>query len=196
MNVDVLLEQVALVRNGSSRESCPGLVLVSRMPPGTVHAAHPAGRKLELKDNMRLDLPDDYREQFEMRASLTGKSWLQVQVISLHDFGLMGDLIGDLLELAKKDWPLPVGSSLLDLLSNDVKKGSPQVIAAGRSEVFTAKHLPGPIRIDLVAPSDVLGDSADRDPVTGVPTDQPPARPTLIAKGTANGSVTLKVVAA
>lgn len=193
MKVDVLLQELQVPENGTSLKSCPGLMVVTWMPPGEVQVVNAGGRKLVLKDNMKFRPAEDYRDQLELRANVTGKSWVEVQIVSMHDFGLLGLLSGELIERAKKGWPLPLGASLLDKVSEDVKKGAPQVIAAGRSRVLAADAIPASVTVDLSAPADVLGEMISRDPITNMPTDEPAEREVLLAKGANNGKVTFEL---
>ena len=193
MKVDVLLERVLVAENGSTRKSCPGLVLVKFFPVGEVQQANAGGRKVDLQDNVDI-LYSGYQAQFELRANVTGRSWIEVQVISVIDFGALGKLIIDLLALGKKSWPLPVGTFLIDAVSEDVKKGAPQVVAFGKSGVLSADSIIAPLRIDMEAPSDVL-DYACRDPVTNMPVECA-QRSVLLEKGKPNGSVFLSIEAA
>ena len=82
MKVDVLLERVLVAENGSTRKSCPGLVLVKFFPVGEVQQANAGGRKVDLQDNVDI-LYSGYQAQFELRANVTGRSWIEVQVISV-----------------------------------------------------------------------------------------------------------------
>jgi hypothetical protein len=189
MYVDVLLQRYNIIENGTSFTQCPGLVLVNWMPPGSVQMLKPGGCEATLKDNQTVSVTDDFRDQFLMRAEMTGRSWLEVQVISMHDFGFMGKLITELLGYAGKNLPIPFGASLLDKLSDGVKSGYPQVIAAGRSEVFSPGAFPSAIKIDLRAPGDVLGEMQ----MTPKPGDDGGNgdREVLVQKGVLNGSITL-----
>lgn len=193
--VDVLLQEVVVTENGSTKKSCPGLVLISWFPPGNVQAVNPGGRRVTLQDSVPISF-SDYREQFEMRPAVTGNSWIEVQVVSMTDFGLLGKLMGEILGLAKQNWPFPIGSSLFDGISDDIKKGAPQVIARGRTDVFSAESIPSVIAIELETPNDVLGDmGSQQDDTSGLPTDAPAERPVLLPKGSKNGTVVLKLAA-
>lgn len=189
MKIDVLLQQVTIRENGTSSQSCPGLMVVNWLPPGEVQVLNPGGRKLTLQNNLQKNISDDYRTQFEMRATVTGKSWLEVQIISMHDPGFFDLLIDDLANLAKKGWPLPIGASLFDRVSNDIKKGRPQVIASGKSEVFPADSIPKSVTIALTAPADLLEEASNLDPITRMPTDLPVERKVLLPKDSPNGSI-------
>ena len=190
MRVDVLLEQFRIMKSGSSKGSCSGLVLVNWLPPGEVQAANPAGRKVMLSDSEPVNF-NGFQEQFELRATVTGKSWLEVQIISATNFGLLGKLIAEIIDFAKGKWPLPLGSSLLDAIADDVKDGALQVIAVGRSQVFPADSIPKRIDIELQASADVVGWSEPTEPITGTARDGGSDREVLLEKGEPNGSVTL-----
>ncbi len=193
--VDVLLQEIVISENGSTKKPCPGLVLIRWYPPGNVQAVNPGGRRVALQASVPISFAD-YREQFEMRPAMTGNSWIEVQVVSMTDFGLLGKLMGEILGLAKQNWPFPIGSSLFDGISDDIKKGTPQVIACGRSDIFSAGSIPSVIKIELEAPNDVLGDmGSQRDDTTGLPTDAPAERPVLLSKGSKNGAVVLRLAA-
>ncbi len=193
MKVDVLLERVLVTENGSTKKSCPGLVLVKLFPVGEVQQANAGGRKVDLLDNVDINY-SGYQEQFELRANVTGRSWIEVQVISVTEFGLLGKLIVDLLALGKKSWPLPIGTSLIDAVSEDVKKGAPQVVAIGKSGVLSSDSIIAKLRIDMETPSNVL-DYACRDPITNMPVECV-QRSVLLEKGKPNGSVFLNIEAA
>ena len=193
MKVDVLLEKILLAENGSAKKSCPGLVLVKLFPVGEVQQANAGGRKVDLQDKVDI-LYSGYQEQFELRANVTGRSWIEVQVISVTEFGFLGKLIVDLLALGKKSWPLPIGTSLIDAVSEDVKKGAPQVVAFGKSGVLSPDSIIAPLRIDMETPFDVL-DYACRDPITNMPVECV-QRSVLLEKGKPNGSVFLNIEAA
>lgn len=193
--VDVLLQQIIVNENGSSQKTCPGLVLINWYPPGNIQAANPGGRKIILQDRTPVSF-SEYWDQFEMRPEMTGKSWIEAQVISMTNFGLLGKFMDEILGLAKQNWPIPIGSSLLDRISDDIKKGAPQVIAWGRSNVFTAESIPETITIKLETPNDVLGDmGSQQDSITGLPTDAPAERPVLLPKGSENGAIVFRLEA-
>lgn len=193
MNVDLLLQQLTLVENGSTRKECPGLVMVQFMPNGDLLADQfPTGRPVALRDSVKLQYTD-YRDQLELRTTLTGKSWIEVQVISMTNFGLLGKLMQELLPLAKKKWPFPIGSSILDWVSDDIKKGAPQIIAAGRTDALAPNAILGNHIIPLLAPFDVMGDNQSVDPITDLPM---PGRKVLLSKGSNNGSLEIVVAQA
>lgn len=196
MKVDVLLEAVTVAENGTTRKSCPGIVLIHWFPDGGVQPSNPASRTLVLQDNVTNGYAD-FREQFALRTEVTGRSWIEVQVVSMTDFGLLGKFAKEVLDLIKKKWPLPVGSSLLEHVSEDIKNGAPQVIAKGKSMVLAADSILGRITVELKAPADVFGDSAmPVDPVTGIPNGEQPVRPVLLKQDSPNGSVVINIEAA
>lgn len=195
MNVDVLLQRYKITENGTSLTTCPGLIIVNWLPPGNVQTLKPGGREVILKDDLTMTLSDGYQDQFLMRAQATGKSWLEVQVISMHDFGLIGKLLAELATFASKKLPIPFGSALFDLLSDTVKKGAPQIIAAGRSQYFSPGALPSTITVDLSAPSDILGEMTYREADAKTGDDWRGDREVLMKKGTPNGSITFGIEA-
>ncbi|MDP2786970.1 MAG: hypothetical protein Q8O79_02695 [Pseudomonadota bacterium] len=193
MKADLLIKQISVLENGSERKKCPGLLMAKWLPSGDTILLNQAGRKLELRDNTPIDFTS-YQEQLELRAEVTGKSWIEIQIISMTNFGLLGKLMVELLKLGKDKWPLPIGASLLDNISEDIKKGAPQVIAQGKSEVLSHNNIFKSLRIDLVAPEDVLGDlSGPIDPITGMPIEGQAERSILLPKDSPNGFVLIDI---
>lgn len=193
MKVDLLIKQVNVLENGSERKKCPGLLMAKWLPSGDTIILNQAGRKLELRDNTTIDYTS-YQDQLELRADVTGKSWIEVQIVSMTNFGLLGKLMLELLKLGKDKWPLPIGASLMDIISEDIKKGAPQVIAQGMSNVLSPSDIFKSLRIDLIAPSNILGDlSGPIDPVTGLPVEGQSDRPILLPKGSPNGFVVVDI---
>ncbi|MEW5787657.1 MAG: hypothetical protein AB1899_07365 [Pseudomonadota bacterium] len=193
MKADLLIKEINVFENGSERKRCPGLLLAKWLPSGNTILLNQAGRKLELRDNKPISFKT-YQEQLELRAEVTGKSWVEIQIISMTDFGLLGKLMLKLLEMGKESWPLPVGIDLLEIISNDIKKGAPQVIAHGKSEVLSPSDLFKSFKIDLVAPADVLGDlSGPIDPITGLPIEGQTERTILLKKDSPNGFVLIEI---
>lgn len=192
MKVDLLIKEVVVKENGSERKSCPALVVTRWMPNDQVNQG---GRKINgLRDNTPIRYTT-YQEQLELRAEVTGKSWIEVNIISMQNYGLLGKLAQEIFNLLKPNWPLPIGSQLIDGLSEDLRKGSPQVIAAGQSAILKPDDMFQTIQIDLKAPSDVLGDySVPLDPVTGLPTEEPPRRSILLSKDSPNGHIIIEIV--
>lgn len=197
MRVDVLLKEIEIKENGSSQKSYGGLMLVNLLPQGDVQAMNPAGRQLDLRDDMRLSLPDDYSRQFELRTTLTGQSWLEVQVISVQDFGYFEGLIKEIVDILagaiKSKNPLPFGNSLIDKLSDYIKKGSPTLVAVGKSDYFRESDGAQTITVDLVAPNDIYVEIVDIDPITHLPRTAAPGRELALAKNASNGKVTFSV---
>ena len=193
MKADLLIKEVNVIENGSERKRCPGLLLAKWLPSGNTILLNQAGRKLELRDDKPIELAT-YQEQLELRAEVTGKSWVEIQIISMTNFGLLGKLMLKLLEIGKENWPLPIGVGLLDVIGEDIKKGAPQVIAQGKSKVLSPSALFKSFKIDLFAPADVLGDlTGPTDPVTGLPIEGQAVRTILLPKDSPNGFVIIDI---
>lgn len=193
MKVDLLIKQISIKENGSERKKCPGLLMAKWLPNGGTIFLNQAGRKLELSDNTIINYTS-YQDQLELRADVTGKSWVEIQIVSMTNFGLLGKLMIELLKLSKVEWPLPIGDSLMDTISDDIKKGAPQVIAQGKSEVLSPADMFKSLRIDLIAPANVLGDlSGQIDSVTGLPIEGQSDRTVLLPKGSPNGFVIVEI---
>jgi hypothetical protein len=191
MNADVLLREFKIIQNGTSLSSCPGLLVVNWMPGGETHYAEPGGKKLELTDNQTVSIPDDYRNQFFLRAEVTGKSWLEVQIISLHNYGLIGKMVTELAAFAGKK--LPFGGSWLEKFSDAVKAGSPQIIAAGRSAVFSVGQGARQVTVELAAPADIYGEMLSHEQAPHPGEEARGDRELLMKKGSPNGSITFTV---
>src|SRR5690606_20919598 len=126
MHVDVLVEGLAIDERGTRGDECPGLLMLQVRPAMDVADANPGGRPLTLKKGEAIRFTG-FQEQLELRAPVHGKFWLEVAVISLTRFGFLEKLAAELLSLGKDKWPLPQGKFLFDGISEDIKKGAPQM---------------------------------------------------------------------
>lgn len=186
MKIDVLLNQLMVIENGSERKSTPGLLMVSLWPaPIAVQNAHQGGRPLVLRDQEVIAF-SGYENQFELRSDISGKTRIDVQVVSLTDYALFGVIVDHLGDLATLD--NPILKKIIDQIIGDIKKGSPQVIAQGSSDWFDVSSVPRDLTIQLSAPKDVLGAMDNQ----GGPEGQI-YRPVLMSKDTANGSIQVRV---
>lgn len=192
MNVDLLLEGLDLRENGSSWKECPGLLLVHVLPSNELHRRQTPGRVLNLPEG--ITTYTDYRDQFELRTEVTGKIWIEVDLIGFSRVTVVEKVLAEFLDIGIGKWPYPVGKGVLEKISKQLKEGEMQILGRGRSGAFAPPSLIGKkVDIDLIPPSDIRGDTGAQSDVY---VDQPHVRRTLLPAGQSNGTLSVSLAKA
>ena len=187
MNVDLLLDSLSLHENGSSWKECPGVLLVHVLPSNELNRRQTPGRVLSLREGITPF--SDYQDRFELRTEITGKCWIEVELLGISKVTYIERALATLVDLGIKRWPYPVGGGVFEKVSKQLKEGEVQILERGRSDAFAPSSLIGKkISVDLIPPLDILGDSAAQSDIY---VDQPHVRRTLVPAGKSNGELIL-----